>query len=50
MSDEDEALKAAKLQRRAAEASLTRLGKALNHLRESKRLANVLRVFTVKIQ
>ncbi|XP_028413778.1 uncharacterized protein LOC114536622 [Dendronephthya gigantea] len=50
MSDEDETLKAAKLQRRAAKASLTRLGKALIHLCESKRPANEVSEYLVKIK
>ena len=40
MSDEDEALKAAKIQRRSAKASLTRLGKALIQLFDNKRRVN----------
>lgn len=37
MSDEDEALNAAKIQRRSAKASLTRLEKALVQLCDNKR-------------
>ncbi len=50
MSDEDEALKAAKIQRRAAKASLTRLGKALNHLCESKRPASEVSEYLIKVK
>ena len=50
MSEREEALRAAKIQRRAAKASLTRLGKALNHLCESKRPANEVSEYLVKVK
>ena len=50
MSDEDEALKAVKLQRRAAKASLTRLGKAAKHLCENKRPASEVSEYLVKVK
>lgn len=50
MSEENEALKNAKIQRRAAKASLTRLGKALTHLCESKRPANEVSEYLVKVK
>ena len=46
----DEALKAAKIQRRAAKVSLTRLVKALTHLCESKRPANEVSKYLVKVK
>ena len=50
MSDEAEAKKAAKLQRRAAKASLTRLGKVAKHLCENKRPASEVSEYLVKVK
>jgi len=50
MSDEDEALKAAKIQRRSAKASLTRLGKALAQLCDSERPVNEVSEYLVKVK
>ena len=50
MSDEDEALKAAQLQRRAAKASFTRLGKAAKHLWENKRPASEVSEYLVQVK
>ncbi|XP_046862937.1 uncharacterized protein LOC124456562 [Xenia sp. Carnegie-2017] len=50
MSNEDEALKTAKLKRRAAKSTLTRLGKALNHLCINKRPANEVSDYLVKVK
>ena len=50
MSDEDEALKAAKIQRRSAKASLTRLGKALVQLCDNKRPVNEVSEYLVKVK
>ena len=45
----DEALKTAKIQRRAAKASLTRLGNALKHLCENERPADEVRDYLTKV-
>ena len=50
MSDEDEALKAAKIQRRSAKASLTRLGRALVQLCDNKRPVNEVSEYLVKVK
>ena len=50
MSDEDEALKTAKIQRRSAKASLTRLGKALSQLCDHKRPVNEVSEYIVKVK
>ena len=47
MSDEDEALKAAKIQRRSAKTSLTRLGNALVQLCDNKRPVNEVSEYLV---
>ena len=45
----DEAVKTAKIQRRAAKASLTRLGNALKHLCENERPAGEVRDYLTKV-
>ena len=49
MTETSEALKAAKIQRRSAKASLTRLGNALNILREKERPIDEVRDYLVKV-
>ena len=49
MAETSEALKTAKMQRRSAKASLTRLGKALNILRENQRPADEVRDYLLKV-
>ena len=48
MAETSEALMTVKIQRRSAKALLTRLGKALNILRENQRPANEVRDYVVK--
>ena len=50
MSYAEEARKTAKNQRRAAKASLTRLGKALEHVIDQKRPANEVSDYLVKVK
>ena len=50
MSDEDEALKNAKLQHRATKASLMRLGKAAKDLCKNKRPASEVSEYLVKVK
>lgn len=48
-TETSEALKAAKIERRSAKASLTRLGKALNILSENERPVNEIRDYFVTV-
>ena len=49
MTETSEALKAVKIQRRSAKASLTRLGNALNILYEKERQVDEVRDYLVKV-
>ena len=49
MAETSEAVKTAKIQRRSAKASLTRLGKALTILRENERPVDEVRDYLVKV-
>lgn len=46
----DEALKAAKIQRRAAKATLTSLSKALKHICENKRPAREVSKYLINVK
>ena len=50
MSVTEEALKTAKIQRRSAKATLTRLGKALIVLQEQRRTANEVRDHLARVK